>query len=255
MRLIPFLVLLVAGLLGCGAHAETLKVLTTGAYKQMVVAMAPIFTAQSGHQLDIQNDTAGALVKRIDAGESFDVLVLTPGPIRAFVNAGKIAESSVSPLAKVAIGLAIPAGLPAPRLASVEDFKQILQGARRIAYINPASGGSSGIYLDGLFQRLGLAEMIRPKAVLVNGGLVAEKLISREADLAIHQISEILPVKDVTLIGPLPEEIQNYTVYVGAINKTTQHESAASAFLAMLTSPAAQQVMQSKGMLPVTTSQ
>jgi len=230
-------------------NADTIKVLTTGAYKQMVLAMAPSFEKQTGHQLDIQNDTAGALVKRIENGESFDVLVLTPAGINSFVKADRLSESSVTLLAKVAIGMAIRSGEPLPKLATLEDFKQILQQSKKVAYINPSSGGSSGIYLDGLFQRLGMTEMLKNKSVLVNGGLVADKLVSKEADLAIHQVSEILPVNGVTLIGTLPEEIQNYTVYVGAINKTTKHPSEAKAFLSSLTSPTALEVMKSKGML------
>ena len=87
-----------------------------------------------------------------------------------------------------------------------------------MAYIDPTSGGYSGIYLDGLFQRLAIADSVRSKAVLVPGGLVAERLVTGEADLAIHQISEILPVAGVTVVGPLAEAIQNYTTYAGAVS-------------------------------------
>jgi len=122
--------------------------------------------------------------------------------------------------------------------------------ARKVAYIDPAAGGSSGIYLDGLFQRLGLAEAVRAKAVLVPGGLVADKLVSGEADLAIHQISEILPVRGAQLVGPLPEAIQNYTTYAGAVSAGSRHPDAAQAFLLTLSGADAAQTVRAKGMLP-----
>lgn len=243
-------VLLAGVLLGTGAaHADTIKVLTTGAFKQVVVALVPAFEARTGHKVEVQNDTAGALVKRIAAGEKFDVLVLTPGALKPLASEGRVLADSVTPLAKVGIGVAVKAGAPQPPMASVEDFKQALLAARKVAYIDPAAGGSSGIYLDGLFQRMGVADTVRAKAVLVPGGLVAEKLVNGEADLAIHQISEILPVQGATLVGPLPEAIQNYTTYAGAISASSSHVQAARAFWAALASPEAEAALRSKGMM------
>jgi molybdate transport system substrate-binding protein len=119
-----------------------------------------------------------------------------------------------------------------------------------VAYIDPASGGSSGIYLDGLFQRLGIADAVKAKAVLVPGGLVAERLVTGEADLAVHQVSEILPVAGATLVGALPESIQNYTTYAGAVAADSAHADAARAFLAALTAPEAAATLRAKGMQP-----
>ena len=95
---------------------------------------------------------------------------------------------------------------------------------------------------------MGIAEAIRPKAVLVPGGLVAERLVTGEADLAIHQISEILPVAGAELVGPLPDSIQNYTVYAAAIATGSSQGAAARALIDLLRSPAAQVIIQSKGM-------
>ncbi len=251
MRLLPTLLLPVLALTATLARADTIKVLTTGAFKQVVVALVPAFEARTGHKVEVQNDTAGALAKRIAAGESFDVLVLTPAGLKTLATEGKVTTSSVTPLAKVAIGVAVKAGAPQPAMASVEDFKQAVLAARRVAYIDPAAGGSSGIYLDGLFQRMGIAEAVRAKAVLVPGGLVADRLVSGEADLAIHQISEILPVQGAQLVGPLPEAIQNYTTYAGAVSARSSHPQAALAFLATLTGAQATQTIRAKGMLPV----
>ena len=251
MRLLATLLLSTLAFTATLAQADTIKVLTTGAFKQVVVALVPAFEARTGHKVEVQNDTAGALARRINAGESFDVLVLTPAGLKTLATEGKVTASSVVPLAKVAIGVAVKAGAAHPAMASVEDFKQAVLAARKVAYIDPAAGGSSGIYLDGLFQRMGIAEAVRPKAVLVPGGLVADKLVSGEADLAIHQISEILPVSGAQLVAPLPEAIQNYTTYAGAVSARSSHPQAAQAFLTTLSSAEAAQTIRAKGMLPV----
>ena len=251
MRRLAALALLPAALLAASAaQADTIKVLTSGAFKQVVLALVPGFEARTGHKVEVQNDTAGALSKRIEGGEAFDVVVLTPAGLKPFAADGKVVADSVAPLARVAIGVAVPAGAPKPAIATVDEFKAALLAARKVAYIDPASGGSSGIYLDGLFQRIGIADAVHAKAVLVQGGYVAEKLPSGEADLAVHQISEILPVKGVDLVGPLPEAVQNYTTYAGAVGGHTTHPQAARAFLAALHGPEAAETLRTKGMDP-----
>lgn len=251
MRLLSALLLPTLALTATLALADTIKVLTTGAFKQVVVALVPAFEARTGHKVEVQNDTAGALARRIQGGESFDVLVLTPAGLKTLAAEGKVTAESVAPLAKVAIGVAVKAGAPQPAMASVEDFKQAVLAARKVAYIDPAAGGSSGIYLDGLFQRMGIAEAVRAKAVLVPGGLVADRLVSGEADLAIHQISEILPVAGAQLVAPLPEAIQNYTTYAGAVSVRSSHPQAAQAFLTALSGAEAAQTIRAKGMQAV----
>ena len=234
--------------LPAAAAAAELKVLTTGAFKQVVVALAPEFEARTGHKLEIVNDTAGAVARRIGGGEAFDVVVLTPGPLGTLAAAGRVDASTVTQLARVAIGVAVKAGSPAPAIGTVEQFREAVLQANKVAYIDPAAGGSSGIYLAGLFQRMGIADAVRPKAVLVPGGLVAERLVTGEADLAIHQVSEILPVAGATLVGLLPAEIQNYTSYSGAVASGSTQAAAARAFLATLAAGGA--TIRAKGMEP-----
>jgi molybdate transport system substrate-binding protein len=235
-------------LIGHTVQADAIKVLTTGAFKQVVVTMAADFQARTGHTLDIQNDTAGALTKRIAAGETFDVLILTPAGLKTLAQNGVVDGASIMPLAKVAIGVAVKAGATKPAIGTVDEFKQALLQAKHVAYIDPQSGGSSGIYLDQLFQRMGLSDMLRPKAVLVPGGLVAERLVSGQADLAIHQISEILPVQGAELVGPIPEAIQNYTYYAAALSERSKSSEPAKAFLSVLGQKDAGDVIRAKGM-------
>lgn len=232
------------------AAAQTLRILTAGAFKQVVVALVPPFEARTGVRVEVANDTAGALVRKVQAGEPFDLIVLPPGSLETLAKDGKVEAASIRAVARVAIGVAVKAGTPRPPLETVEQFKEAVLAARKVAYIDPAAGGSSGIYLSGLFQRLGIAEAMQAKAVLVPGGLVAQRLVSDEADLAIHQISEILPVKGADLVGPLPAAIQNLTTYAVGVARTPRNEAAAQAFAAALAGPETAEILRATGMTP-----
>jgi molybdate transport system substrate-binding protein len=229
-----------------GSAAEV-KVLTAGAFKQVVLAVVPEFE-KSGHKVVVDNDTAGALTKRIEGGEAFDVAVITPAAIKALTEKGKIAGGSETPLARVGVGVMVKAGAPKPDISSVEAFKRALLDAKSVAYIDPASGGSSGIYIAGLLDKLGIAAEIKPKAKLKQGGYVADLVKSGEAEIGIHQISEIVPVKEVTLVGPLPADIQNYTTYAAGISANAKEPAAATALIAVFSGPVAAAVFKEKGM-------
>jgi len=248
-RILHGLIVVAAACAGAdAAGAAELKVLTAGAFKPVVAALAPVFEGQTGHTVRIENDTAGALARRIGNGEAFDVVVLTPAAMEPLEQAGRVARGSSVRLARVAIGVAVKQGAPLPAIGSESALRQALLAARAVAYIDPAAGGSSGIYLAQLFQRMGIVAQIAPKAVLVPGGLVAQRLVSGEADLALHQISEILAVPGVTLVGPIPAEVQNYTVYAGGLAATSADLPAARAFLELLAGERAKTVLKDKGM-------
>jgi molybdate transport system substrate-binding protein len=232
------------------ANAAEIKVLTAGAYKQVVLALVPDFERQTGYKVTVDNGTTGQLKKRIAAGEAFDVLVITPAAIDELTKAGKLAAGSEVKLATVGIGVVVKEGAPKPDISTVDKFKQTLLAAKSVAYIDPASGGSSGIYIDKLLAKLGIADQIRPKAKLKMGGHVADLIVSGEAELGIHQISEIVPVKGAALVGPLPKEIQNTTTYAVAISTSAKNKDAAAALIKTLSGPAAAGVLKSKGMEP-----
>lgn len=250
MRAILAVLCLATGLVGGLARAGELKILTAGAFKPVVLALVEDFERQSGHKLLIDNDTAGALSRRIGAGEAFDLAIVTPGVIRDLVDKGRIAAGTPVDLARTSIGVAVKEGAAKPAIATVADFKATLLAAGKIAYIDPAAGGSSGIYFAKLIETMGIAEAVKAKAVLVPGGLVAEKLVTGEADLAVHQISEILAVKGVTLVGPLPAEIQNVTTYSGGIGAKAAEPEIAKAFLAFLVGEPGRRVLAARGMEP-----
>jgi molybdate transport system substrate-binding protein len=246
--LAPFLAALLLG--PAAAAADDLKVLTAGAYKPVLMALAHAFERRSGHHLVVDNDTAGALARRIAGGEAFDLVVLSGAGLDTVQQAGRLAPGAPTPLARVGVGVAVKQGAPRPDIGSVAAFRQALLGARAVALIDPAAGGTSGVYLVQLFERLGVAAALRAKTVLVPGGFTGERLLSGEADLALQQTSELLAVPGITVIGPLPAEIQRYTVYAGAVSAASAVPAAARALLAFLAGAEAAPVLQDKGMDP-----
>ena len=233
-----------------GATAAEIKVLTAGAFKQVVLALVPEFEKQSGHKVVVDNGTAGQLKKRIEGGEAFDVAVITPAVVDELTTQGKLVPGSRVNLASVGVGVVVKEGAPKPDVGTVDAFKRALLAAKSVAYIDPASGGSSGIYIDKLLEKLGIADQIRPKAKLKKGGHVADLIVSGEAELGLHQISEIVPVKGAVLVGPLPKEIQNTTTYAAGLSASAKDKSAAEALIKAFSGPAAAAVLKSKGMQP-----
>jgi molybdate transport system substrate-binding protein len=231
------------------AVAAEIKVLTAGAMKQVVLAVLPAFEQQTGHKVTVDNDTVGALSRRIQGGETFDIAILSPAALSELAGKGKV-ESGSTTLARVGVGVMVKAGAPRPDIGSVESFKQALLAAKSIGYIDPASGGSSGIYVQGLLDKLGISEQIKPKAKLKQGGYVADLVASGEAELGIHQISEIVPATGVTLVGPLPSEIQNFTTYAAGIAAGTRGPDAAKQLARFLAGAETAAVLKAKGMEP-----
>ncbi len=247
--------LLLAGVIGAAlcptaSQAAELKLLTAGAFKSTVMALLPDYEKASGNKVSVANDTVGALMKRIAAGESFDVVVMTPQAVDKLAGEGKVIAGSRINLARVGVGVMVKAGAAKPDISTVDAFKKALLDAKSVSFIDPASGGSSGIYVEKLLERLGIADQIKPKEKLKQGGAVADYVESGEAELGIHQISEILPHAGVTLVGPLPKEIQNYTVYAAGVGSGTRNAEAAKALIASLNGPSAQALFKSKGMEP-----
>jgi len=247
--------LLLAGAVGAvvctpAAQAVELKLLTAGAFKSTVVALVPDYEKTSGNKVSVDNDTVGGLMKRIEAGESFDVVVMTPDAVDKLAGAGKVMSGSRTNLARVGVGVMVKRGAAKPDISTVDAFKKAVLEAKSISFIDPASGGSSGIYVEKLLERLGIADQVRPKEKLKQGGYVADYIESGEAELGIHQISEILPHAGVTLVGPLPKEIQNYTVYAAGIGAGAKDRDAAKALIASLSGPSAQALFKTKGMEP-----
>lgn len=248
-RRFPVLALLVfAALSAPAARAADLVVLTAGAFKPVLLDVTAAFEAQAGHRIELSNDTAGGVAARVERGEEIDLVILPVAALDALAARRKILAGAAAPLGKSGIGVVVKAGAPKPDIGTVEAFKAALLAAPSIAYIDPASGGSSGIYLAKLFERLGLTEALRRKSVLVPGGLAGSRVVNGEAALALQQISELRMVRDAVFVGPLPAAIQNYTVYAGGVPVTSAHPEAAKALLAFLRGEAGAKALAARGL-------
>jgi molybdate transport system substrate-binding protein len=233
------------------AEAAKINVVSGGAFKQVLTALVAQYEKESGNKVDVTFRTVGQHLKLIGSGEeSFDAAVLTPEAIEKLVKEGKVVQGSRADLAKTGVGVVVKAGAPLPDISTVEAFKRTLLAAKSVAYIDPAAGGSSGIYVAKLLERLGIAKDVNAKAVLIQGGEVAAHVADGEAEIGIHQISEILAVKGVVLVGPLPAEIQNFTVYSAGVGTAAKDGAAATALVKFLSGPHALPIIKSKGMEP-----
>jgi molybdate transport system substrate-binding protein len=152
------------------------------------------------------------------------------------------------PLAKVGIGVAVSLDAPQPQLYSVEAFRQTLLGARRIAYMDPRAGATSGKAIVAIIQSLGIASQLEPKTVLVASGNAGERVARGEASIALQQASELKLIPSIRFAGLLPEEIQVYTTYTGAISAETRQQDAATALLAALSDPGVEPVLKRRGL-------
>jgi molybdate transport system substrate-binding protein len=247
-RVLPIIAaaVLLAASASAGTAAEV-RILTAGAMKAVVLELVPAFEKETGHKAVVDNDTAGGLSKRILGGEAFDLVVVTPGVIDDLTGKGKVATGRVV-VARVGVGVAVKDGAPLPDISSVDALKRALLAAKSVAYIDPASGGSSGPFVVGLFEKLGIAAEMKPKTKLKNGGYVADLVASGEAEIALHQISEIAPVKGAKLVGPLPAEIQNYTTYAVGIAADAKQPDAAKVMIKLLSGAEAADVLKRRGM-------
>ena len=219
-------------------------------YRSTLVALEPAFEKRTGDKLSIEFDAAGPLAKRIESGDSFDVAIISPSVLDDLREKSKIAPERITPLARVGVGVVVKEGAPKPDISTVDAFKKAVLAAKTISFIDPAYGGSSGIFVADMLKRLGIADQVKPKERLKQGGAVADLIASGVARLGIHQISEILPVKGVTLVGPLPPDIQNYTIYAAGVGAASKQPDAAKALIAYLSGPDAAPVLKQKGMEP-----
>jgi len=227
---------------------STIKILSGGAMKSLMVDVVPLFERANGTKAEIRFALTSVLKKEIEDGVAFDIALLPRPELDALVEAGKIAAGTQTDITRSAVGLAVRAGAPKPDISTVDAFKRTLMAAKSVAYIDPAAGGSSGIYVGKLLERLGIAAAVNAKAKLIHGGAVADHIAAGEAEIGVHQISEILAVKGAVLVGPLPADIQNFTVYAAGIGTAAKH--GASALVKFLAGPHAGPIIKAKGMEP-----
>lgn len=182
--------------------------------------------------------TVGVVRQKLTAGEPADVVIMTGGAIDEMAQKGAVTPGTRADLARTAIGLGVRAGAPLPDISTPEALKQTLLGAKSLVYVDPPQGATSGIHFAAVLQRLGIAEAVKGKTLLVPAGYPAEAVARGEAELVVHQISQILPVQGVTLVGPLPRDLQKITVYSAGLAARSTAPEAARAFIAFVARPA-----------------
>ena len=228
------------------AGAAEIMVLSAGAAQSPLTAAVPAFESRSGHKVNFTFAPAGEIAKRIAAGEIYDILILPAEGVDGYEKQGKVVPGSRVPLGKVGIGVAVNERAPAPDISTPEAFKQALLAAKSVVYIDPARG-TSGKHFASVLQQLGIAEQVNAKATLGSGGYVVAPVGRGEIELGVHQITEILPVPGVKLVGPLPPALQKWTTYTAVMMPGAKSPEAARALLAYLTSRDALAAFEPKG--------
>ena len=227
--------------LGAPTHAAEIKVLSTNALKSTLEDLGPKFEQNSGHKLAITWGTAANLKIEIEKGAAVDVALLTDAGADDLIKQGKLAART--PIARSGIAVAIQKGAPKPPLASADDFKKMVLAAKSIAWVET---GASGIYLKGLFERLGIADEIKGKLKPVKAA--GEAVAHHEAEIGFTQVSEILPFAGADVGGMLPPDVQSFTSFSVALH--AKDSTPAEALVKFLKTEAAADVIKAKGLEP-----
>jgi molybdate transport system substrate-binding protein len=225
----------------------TIRLFSTNSMRGALERLIPPFQRAGGHAVSISYDPAKVMLERVRGGEMADLALLGVTAIDTLAREGKVSAASRRLVARCGVGVGVRAGAARPDINSVEALGNALLAAKSVAW---TSEGVSGIYFSGLIERLGIAEALRTKAVMQAGGLVGTLVATGKAEMAVQQIPELLAVPGVDLAGPLPREIQHYTVSAGAIFTGARQPAGAQALLDYLTTPEAGKVFAACGHEP-----
>lgn len=232
-----------------GTAAE-LKILTVIGMRAVLEELGPQFERYSGHQLKMDFVTSGDVIKRIGAGEVADAVIMPHQGIDRLVKEGKLSGNATA-LARSIMGAAVKQGAAKPDIASIDAFKRTLLAARTITYPNPAHGAASGIHFAKVLDRLGITNEVKSKTVfLPKAGPVGVLVANGKAELAIHQVQELLPVSGIEIVGPLPTDLQETLVFAAAVTTGSRNSEAVKALVSFMQTPEATKVIRAKGMEP-----
>jgi molybdate transport system substrate-binding protein len=244
--LIPVVIAIV--LLGATtAQPADINVISSAAVKDVLVELVPAFEKVNGHNVTVTWAGTEAITRRIGDGEIVDLVLIAAPNIDKLIADGKLAAGSRADVARSGIGVALRSGLPRPEISSGDALKQAVLAARSVAY----SSGPSGFYLADLFKRMGIADQIKDKVKQTPSGVQVGEVVARgEADLGFQQVSELLHLKGIQYLGPLPADIQHVTVFSAGLHTAAPAPDAARALVRFLTSPEAAPTIRNAGMEP-----
>jgi molybdate transport system substrate-binding protein len=229
------------------AHAAEIKVIASAAVKEVVLDLIPGFEKSSGHKVATMWAGTEAIAKRISGGEVTDIVLIAAPNIDKLISEGRLVAGSRADVAKSGIGVAVRAGLPKPDISSGEAVKKAVLAAKSVAY----SSGPSGFYLADLFKKMGIADQIKDKVKQTPSGVQVGEVVARgDADLGFQQVSELLHLKGIHYLGPLPADIQHITVFSAGLHTAAPAPDAAKALVKFLTAPEAGPIIRKTGMEP-----
>ena len=232
----------------CASAAE-LKVMGAGPLERPFEEIVAPFARDTGNRVTGMFNTVGWLQDKLKAGEKPDILILTASAMEAMEKAGSIVAGSRVEVSRAISGFAVRAGAPVPDISTPEALKKTLIAARSVSYVDPAGGGTTGVFFAGLLTRFGIAEEINRKAIRPQrGSQVADAVADGRAEIGNTNLSELVPNKGVKVIGPIPDPHGLVITYVGGIATDSPNREAARALLAVLTSPAAREKFRAVGL-------
>lgn len=247
MKIGYFVSTAVSLLLSTMASAQEIIVLAAGATEEIFAELVPQFEKSSGHKVVATFTGTANIKKQVAAGEVYDLVIVGGPEIDAFIQQGTIVPGSRTDLVKSGVGVAVRAGSPKPDISSSEALKKTLLAAKSVGI----STGPSGVHMASLFERMGIADQIKPKLKQVPSGVrIGSVIVSGEADIGFQQISELIHSPGLDYIGPLPSEVQKITVYSAGIHSRAKQPEAAKALVKSLTAPTAEMVIKKHGMEP-----
>ena len=225
-----------------------IKILSATAMKAVLAELTPEIERATARKLSVAYTTSGGIAKRVAAGEFADLIILAATEMAGLTTQGKVVAASTVEIARSNIGVGVRKGTPKPDISSAAAFKHALIAAKTVAYTDPAAGGASGTYLAGLLEKLGIADKIVERLAAGGpDGLVGTIVVRGDAEIALHQIPELIAA-GVDLVGPLPPELQKPTTYQAGILTAARQADAAKTLIALLTTPAAAAAIRAEGM-------
>ena len=240
-------------LLAAAAPADVLHVASSGGFAAAYKALAPLYEQQTGEALILvrgpsMGETPQAIPARLARGEPIDAVIMVGYALDELIRQGKVIPGSRVDLARSGIGIVVRAGAPHPDIGSVEALKQALLAAKSIAY----SDSASGVYIrDEMFRKLGIADQVAGKARMIPAEPVGAVVARGEAEIGFQQISELKPIGGIDLVGPLPRELQVYTVFTGGVVSASRKQEQAAALLRFFASAEAAKAGVESGMEPM----
>jgi molybdate transport system substrate-binding protein len=210
------------------------------------------FEKSSPHKVKVEYATVGALSERLQKDAGADVAIVSARLLEDLLKQGKIVAGSRADIAKVGVGVFVRAGASKPDIGSAHALKRTLLAAKSVGYGDPAAGGISGVHMAGVVERLGVAADMKPKTRLfANSHAVLEAVAKGDADIGIGLTSDVALLSSVDLVGPLPREVQNFTLYAAGIPASSRQADAAKALMQFLSSPFGRALLKTKGFEPL----